>query len=67
MRAISERTRFAPAEVEPRIVRRRLRSRLVHPEAADTASEVAKAPATVVEAGRDKLVRLRAGLGAPPG
>ena len=39
MGAFSERTRFEPAEVEPRIVRRWLESGLVHPEPAGTAAE----------------------------
>jgi len=39
MRAFSERTRFEPAEVEPRVVRRWLESGLVHPEAAGSAAE----------------------------
>ena len=39
MGALEDRTRFEPAEVEPRIVRRWLDSGLVHPEAAGTAGE----------------------------
>ena len=39
MGALEDRTRFEPAEVEPRIVARWLESGLVHPEAAGTAGE----------------------------
>src|ERR1044072_8980435 len=39
MAAFGDRTRFEPAEVEPRIVARWLDSGLVHPQAAGTASE----------------------------
>src|SRR3954463_333899 len=39
MGALEERTRFEPAEVEPRIVERWLRAGLVHPEATGTAEE----------------------------
>src|ERR1700710_2952778 len=39
MGAFEDRTRFEPAEVEPRIVARWLESGLVHPEAAGTADE----------------------------
>jgi valyl-tRNA synthetase len=39
MGALEERTRFEPAEVEPRIVQRWLDSGLVHPEAAGTPEE----------------------------
>jgi valyl-tRNA synthetase len=39
MGALEDRTRFEPAEVEPRIVRRWLAAGLVHPEPAGTADE----------------------------
>jgi valyl-tRNA synthetase len=39
MRDLEDRTRFEPAEVEPRIVRRWLESGLVHPEPLGTADE----------------------------
>ncbi|HEY1539587.1 MAG TPA: valine--tRNA ligase [Solirubrobacteraceae bacterium] len=39
MGALEDRTRFEPSEVEPRIVRRWLRSGLVHPEPAGTPRE----------------------------
>src|SRR3954447_1606403 len=39
MGALEERTRFEPAEVEPRIVERWLRAGLVHPEATGSAEE----------------------------
>src|SRR3954469_13245748 len=39
MASLQDRTRFEPSEVEPRIIQRWLRSRLVHPDPQGTADE----------------------------